>query len=173
MEYGYTVMQPNEPFEPFCSGKIFIDQTGNAGTPAYDELTHLLSRGDQVTIPSLTCLGCSLSQILDRWSRIRETGSRVVILDWEDCNAANPALMDSLMEYIHQIQDRLKQSGARNMIRRPVCASGPKPKTIPAEFEQVSEWYKQGQISSRAAAEQLNVSHTTFLRWYRTIPLMD
>ena len=46
MEYGYTVMQPNEPFEPFCSGKIFIDQTGNAGTPAYDELTHLLSRGD-------------------------------------------------------------------------------------------------------------------------------
>ncbi len=24
MNYGYTCMRPNEPFEPFCDGKIFI-----------------------------------------------------------------------------------------------------------------------------------------------------
>lgn len=59
------------------------------------------------------------------------------------------------------------------MIRRSMVQSGPKPKDIPVEFEEISEKYKQGDISSRGAAEQLHVSHTTFLRWCRTVSELE
>ena len=67
----------------------------------------------------------------------------------------------------------MKKSGRRNSLRRNLKQAGPKPKEIPAEFDVLSESYKAGRISSRAAAEQLNVSHTTFIRWCRTLPDLD
>ena len=74
MNYGYTCMRPNEPFEPFCDGKIFIDQVGDVRMPAFEELTHVLVDGDLVTIPSLVCLGCTFAQICERWDMLRGTG---------------------------------------------------------------------------------------------------
>ncbi|OLU46760.1 hypothetical protein BO223_01685 [Faecalibaculum rodentium] len=63
--------------------------------------------------------------------------------------------------------------GTRPSLRRNFSQVGPKSKEIPAEFDMLSESYKQGRISSRAAAERLNISHTTFLRWCRTILPME
>ncbi len=167
MNYGYTCMRPNEPFEPFCDGKIFIDQVGDVRMPAFEELTHVLEQGDLVTIPSLLCLGYTFHHIKERWERIRETGSRVVILDCEDLQGDGPELMDRMILYMHEtLVDRmilymhetleqLKKSGRRNSLRRNLKQAGPKPKEIPAEFDVLSESYKAGRISSRAAAEHL------------------
>lgn len=173
MEYGYTCMKPNVPFESFCDGKIFIDQVGDAQIPAFEELTHVLADGDLVTIPSLVSLGCTFAQICERWDMLRETGARVLVLDYPDSQGADPELLDRLMEYMKKTQEQLRQSGARPSLRRNYSQVGPKPKEIPAEFDMLSESYKQGRISSRAAAERLNISHTTFLRWCRTIPPME
>ena len=173
MNYGYTCMRPNEPFEPFCDGKIFIDQVGDVRMPAFEELTHVLEQGDLVTIPSLLCLGYPFHHIKERWERIRETGGRVVILDCEDSQGDDPELMDRMILYMHETLEQLKKSGRRNSLRRNLKQAGPKPQEIPAEFDVLSESYKAGRISSRAAAEQLNVSHTTFIRWCRTLPDLD
>lgn len=173
MNYGYTSMRPDEPFEPFCVGKIFIDQLGDAKLPAFEELIHVLNPEDQVMVPSLVCLGWSFSRIWERWERIRDTGARIVILDWPDSQTMAPELLDRMVHYLQHTQEELKNSGSINVIRRSMAQSGPKPKDIPVEFEEISEKYKQGDISSRGAAEQLHVSHTTFLRWFRTIPLME
>lgn len=173
MNYGYTCMRSNEPFEPFCDGEIFIDQVGDVRMPAFEELTHVLEQGDLVTIPSLLCLGYTFHHIKERWERIRETGSRVVILDCEDSQGDDPELMDRMILYMYETLEQLKKSGRRNSPRRNLTQKGPKPKEIPAEFDVLSESYKAGRISSRAAAEQLNVSHTTFIRWCRTLPDLD
>lgn len=173
MNYGYTCMRPNEPFEPFCDGKIFIDQVGDVRMPAFEELTHVLVDGDLVTIPSLVCLGCTFAQICERWDMLRGTGARVLVLDYPDSQKADPETLDRIMEYMKKTQEQLRQSGTRPSLRRNFSQVGPKSKEIPAEFDMLSESYKQGRISSRAAAERLNISHTTYLRWCRTILPME
>lgn len=108
MNYGYSSMWPDEPFEPFCAGKIFIDQVGDAKLPAFEELIHVLNAGDQVTVPGLVCLGCSFSRIWERWERIRDTGARIVILDWPDSQTMDPELLDRMVHYLQHTQEELK-----------------------------------------------------------------
>lgn len=103
-------------------GKIFIDQVNAGIRPAFDKLVRTLEKGDQVTIPSLSCLGSTFSQICEKWDRLIEKEVSVLVQDYDNDASA-------FMAYLEKIQ---------------------------------------GQISSRDAAERLNVSHTTFLRWCRT-----
>ena len=44
---------------------------------------------------------------------------------------------------------------------------GAKPKEKPAEYEGLAEAWRRGEVSARKAAEQLHVSHPTFLRWVK------
>ena len=44
-----------------------------------------------------------------------------------------------------------------------------KVKEIPEKFEEICRRCKQGELSTRQAAELLGVSHTTFYRRYRKI----
>ena len=42
---------------------------------------------------------------------------------------------------------------------------GAKPKARPSEYESLAEAWRRGDLSARRAAEQLHVSHPTFLHW--------
>ena len=42
---------------------------------------------------------------------------------------------------------------------------GRKPKEKPKEFEAMKALWKENAISARSAAEQLGITHSTFLRW--------
>ena len=44
---------------------------------------------------------------------------------------------------------------------------GRTPKERPATFHSLREQWLAGKVSARAAAHQLNVAHSTFLRWCR------
>lgn len=140
-------------------GKIFIDQVNAGIRPAFDKLVRTLEKGDQVTIPSLSCLGSTFSQICEKWDRLIEKEVSVLVQDYDNDASA-------FMAYLEKIQGQIRedQKPFGNSSSKP----GAKPKQIPEEFETLRLFYKQGQISSRDAAERLNVSHTTFLRWCRT-----
>ena len=164
MKYGYTCMQANEPFEPFCEGKIFIDRMGETARPALEELLHILNEEDTVVIPTLSCLGPAFAQISDTWQQLRLSGASLVILDYPDSQVMPRDALDRMVGYLAVLHEHLSR---RKTARHGHSQPGPKPKEIPEEFKFLSETYRTGGISSRAAAEQLHVSHTTFLRWCR------
>lgn len=158
MNYGYACVRPDVPLEPFCMGKIFIDQGSDGIRPAFEKLMGVIQRGDQVTLPTLSCLGSSFSQICDKWDRLKNKDVRIIVQDYGND-------VSEFMAYLEKIQGQIcdEQMSVVYSSSKP----GARPKQVPAEFETLSELYKQGRLSSRDAANRLNISHTTFLRWCR------
>lgn len=72
MQYGYTMMDASQRIEPFCAGKIFLDQRGDESRPGFRQLLHTLRKGDTVTIPSLSCLGSTLLQLSVKWEELTD-----------------------------------------------------------------------------------------------------
>lgn len=159
MEYGYLCLRPGMPFEPFCQGKIFVDQAAELKRPAFDQLTNTVGQKDKVVLPTLSCLGNTFSQILSRWNLLKEKGVQIEVIDCME-------QADSFMAYLEKMREQMKECQIKT--ERNCSKPGARPKEIPEEFEALSQFYRQGRISSRDAADRLNVSHTTFLRWCRT-----
>ena len=168
MQYGYTMMDTARHLEPFCSGRIFQDQSGQQGQPGFDRLLDTVQKGDSVTIPSLSCLGSTISQMCAKWGELTRRDVTVSLLDFPE----NPASRDSLsgfMTYLlgtEQTMRRNSQEARQRKIRKGELRLGRRPKKIPPRFGQIRQSYEEGTLSAREAAARLGVSHTTFLRWY-------
>lgn len=159
MEYGYLCLRPGMPFEPFCQDKIFVDQAAELTRPAFNQLTNTVRRQDTVVLPTMSCLGNTFSQILNRWNLLKEKGVQIVVIDCKE-------QAEDFMAYLEKMREQMnteQQTTERNCSR-----PGARPKEIPEEFDALSQFYRQGRISSRDAADRLHISHTTFLRWCRT-----
>lgn len=163
------------------SKNIFVDkQSGkDFNRPAYKRLTKKLKPSDTLVIKSIDRLGRNYSDIIDQWRLItKDKHVSIKVLDMPILNQVESDLTGTLiadivlqlLSYVAQTErDFIRQRQAEGIaaaISRGVHF-GRRPKKRPAIFSTLRDDWLAGKVSSRVAAKQLNVAHSTFLRWCR------
>ena len=193
MEYGYARVSTKEQneqrqiiaLEEFGLNlrQIFIDkQSGKDFERAnYQRLTRRLKEGDTLVVKSIDRLGRNYGEILEQWRILtKEKSVDIVVLDMPllDTRARGQDLTGTFIaDLVLQILSYVAQT-EREMIRKRqaegIAAAkargvkfGRRPLPLPESYEDVRQKWESGQLSARAAAIALGVSHSTFLKWTR------
>jgi len=148
--------------------------------PGYRNLLKKLKPEDTLVIKSIDRLGRNYEEILEQWRIItKEKGVTVVVLDMplldtrQGHDLTGTLIADivlQLLSYVAQterefIRQRQKEGIAAAKARG--VQFGRKPLERTEQFEKLREQWQHGEISARLAAEQLNITHKTFLKWVR------
>ena len=159
---------------------IFVDkQSGkDFDRDKYKRLVRKMKNGDTLIIKSIDRLGRNYDEILEQWRILtKEKGISIVVLDMPllDTSQAKDLTGTLIADIVLQLLSYVAQT-EREFIRQRqaegIAAAkargvrfGRKAMEIPEKFEGCWELWRQGQISSRRAAEMLQVSQSTFMRW--------
>lgn len=162
---------------------VFDKQSGkNFDRPGYMKLVRKLKAGDVLVIKSIDRLGRNYEEILEQWRHItKEKEAHVVVLDMplldtrqgKDLTGVLIAdIVLQLLSYVAQterefIRQRQKEGIAAAKARG--VRFGRKPIEKPDNYDEVMEAWKNKEISSRQAAQQLGVSHTAFQNWIKKL----
>lgn len=167
-EYG--IEEPN----------IFLDKMSGSDfkRPQYRKLLKKLKKGDLLVIKSIDRLGRNYGEILEQWRKItKEIGTDIEVLDmpllntnFMNENLTGVFIADLVLQilayvaetersFIHQRQ----AEGIAAAKARGVKFGCPKTE-LPDEFEKYFEMWKNGKISTRKAARELQISHSAFYR---------
>lgn len=190
--YGYirvsTVSQNDDrqwlAMEKFGVSKecVFADkQSGkDFNRPGYNELLKKLRPGDTLVIKSLDRLGRKYDEVIEQLDIItRQKEVDLVVL--------NLPLLDTCKNYGHDLTEKLitnlfiqifsyAAQLERDMniqrTKEGIAAAkargvkfGRKPKSKPAEFEEIRRKWAAGELSERKAAKALGISRPTFHKW--------
>lgn len=193
MNYGYARVSSKEQNEQrqmialtefgIAKKNIYMDkQSGkNFDRPRYKRLVKKLRPGDLLVIQSIDRLGRNYGEILEQWRVItKEKRVDIVVLDMPllDTRARGQDLTGTFIaDLVLQILSYVAQT-EREMIRKRqaegIAAAkawgvkfGRRPLPLPESYEDVRQKWESGQLSARAAAIALGVSHSTFLKWTR------
>ena len=149
--------------------------------PGYQRLMDQLQPEDTLVIKSIDRLGRNYKDILEQWRVItKEKQAAIVVLDMQLLDTrrgvydlTNTLVADIVLQLLSYVAET-ERSFIRQRQAEGIAAAkarGQKfgrPKLLrPAEFEQLKEQYKSGDISSRQAAKQLKISHVSFLKWVK------
>ena len=170
-EFGVT---DNYIYTDKQSGKDF-------DRPKYKQLIKRLKPDDILVIKSIDRLGRNFFEILEQWKMITtDKQAAIVILDMpildtrKQKNDLTSQLISSLvlqlLSYVAQVERDFIRQRQREGIDAAMARGvkfGRSPMIRPVQFDSVREPWKQGKISARAAARQLSISHSTFLRWVK------
>lgn len=163
---------------------IFVEkQSGkDFNRPQYKRLLRKIKAGDTLVIKSIDRLGRNYDEIIEQWRIInKEKQAAIVVLDMPllDTRQGRDLTGTLIADIVLQLLSYVAQTEREFMKRRQaegIAAAkargvqfGAKPKRKPDEFRQLVESWRKGNISSRTAAKEIGVSHTTFLRWERDI----
>ena len=193
MNYGYirvSTRDQNEERQRLAMGELEIPeknlyrdhQSGkDFDRPQYRKLVRRLKRDDVLYIKSIDRLGRNYREILEQWRVItKEKRVDIVVLDMPllDTRARGQDLTGTFIaDLVLQILSYVAQT-EREMIRKRqaegIAAAkargvkfGRRPLPLPESYEDVRQKWESGQLSARAAAIALGVSHSTFLKWTR------
>ena len=159
---------------------IFLDkQSGkDFNRPQYQKLIRKLKKGDTLVIKSIDRLGRNYDEIIEQWRIItKEKEAAIVVLDMplldtrQGRDLTGTLIADivlQLLSYVAQTErEFIKKRQAEGIAAAKAKGVhfGVKPKEKPPGFEAYHEQWLQGDISARAAAKALNVTHPTFLKW--------
>ncbi|MBQ6504876.1 MAG: recombinase family protein [Flexilinea sp.] len=162
--------------------QIYIDRMSgkNFNRPQWKRLKRRLKRGDVLVVKSIDRLGRAYDDIAEEWRFItKEIGADIVPLDEKTLDTRS---IDSLVEkLVKDIIFRVQSFSAENertliLRRQAEGIAAAKARGVrfgrpelprPKDFEAVADRWRTGQISARRAAQLLNVSHPTFLKWVR------
>lgn len=151
--------------------------------PAYQKLIKRLKAGDLLIIKSIDRLGRNYNDILVQWQYItKEIGADILVLDMDlldtrqkSGNLTGTLIADLVLQifaYVAQVErEFIRQRQAEGISAAKMSGKklGRPLMTMPDEFETVCEKCRSGELSTRKAARQLGVSHTTFYRRYKKI----
>lgn len=151
--------------------------------PAYQKLIKRLKVGDLLIIKSIDRLGRNYNDILVQWQYItKEIGADILVLDMDlldtrqkSGNLTGTLIADLVLQifaYVAQVErEFIRQRQAEGISAAKMSGKklGRPLMTMPDEFETVCEKCRSGELSTRKAARQLGVSHTTFYRRYKKI----
>ncbi len=146
--------------------------------PGYQELLQRLRPGDTLVIKSIDRLGRNYEEILHQWRLLTKTMDvGVVVLDMplldtrrgKDLTGVLIAdIVLQLLSYVAETErENIRQRQAEGIAAakaRGVRFGAPR-KEPPKDFDRVRGRWARGELSARRAAEQLGVSHKTFIRW--------
>ena len=148
--------------------------------PGYRRLLRKLKPGDTLVIKSIDRLGRNYDEILEQWRVItKEKQADVVVLDMplldtrrgKDLTGTLIAdIVLQLLSYVAQTERefiRQRQAEGIAAAKANGVKFGRSPLPRPPRFYQLQEEWREGRISSREAAHQLNICHQTFLNWIK------
>lgn len=146
--------------------------------PAYNRLLKKLKRDDLLVVKSIDRLGRNYEEIITQWKHItKEIGADILVIDMPllDTRKDKDLLGTFISDLVLQVLSFVSETERENIRQRQnegisaAKARGVKfgrPKLpVNKEFERLYELWACGKISSRTAAQQLNVSQGTFLNW--------
>lgn len=189
--YGYlrvSTRDQNEArqkiaLEAFGVDRMFMDkQSGkDFNRPAYKQMLARLKPGDVLVIKSIDRLGRNYQEILEQWRIItKEKRADVVVLDMplldtrRGRDLTGTLIADIVLQLLSYVAEQ-ERSFIRQRQAEGIAAAkargqrfGPPPKERPEMLSKYVAMWKGGSISAREAARQLQIAHSTFLKWART-----
>ncbi len=188
MEYGYVRVSTKEQNEDrqiialkeFGVGRIYLDKQSGKDfeRPNYKRMLRKLRSGDTVVIKSIDRLGRNYKEILEQWRIItKEKDCAVVVLDMplldtrQSRDLTGTLIADivlQLLSYVAQTERefiRQRQAEGIAAARAKGVKFGRTPMERPAAYEELKNLVLRRKLSARAAARQLGITHSTFLRW--------
>ena len=159
---------------------IFLDKMSGQdfSRPQYIRLLKKLKKGDVIIIKSIDRLGRNYGEILEQWRKItKEIGADIQVIDMPLLNTNSfhedltgifiSDLVLQILAYVAETERAfIKQRQAEGIAAAKLkgVRFGCKRIEVPEEFEKYYQMWCQGEISSRKAAEALQINHTTFYR---------
>lgn len=190
MEYGYARVSTKEQNEQRqiialmafgVSGKcIYVDKQSGRDfeRPQYQRLVRKLKDGDTLVVKSIDRLGRNYEEILEQWRIItKEKAAAIVVLDMPLLDTRNNRdltgmliadIVLQLLSYVAQTErEFIRQRQAEGIAAAKLrgVQFGRKPKEKPPEYPMVLEAWRRKELSARAAATRLGVTHKTFQKW--------
>ena len=192
MEYGYVRVSTREQNElrqvvalkefGISEKRIYVDKQSGKDfeRPNYKRLMRKLKGGDTIVIKSIDRLGRNYDEILEQWRVItKEKGVSIVVLDMPLLNTAQSKdltgtliadIVLQLLSYVAQTERefiRQRQAEGIAAAKARGVKFGRPTMEHPTEYEQIKAQWQHKELSARAAAKKLGITHGTFLRWVR------
>ena len=190
MEYGYARISTKEQNERrqlvalrdfgIKNDKIYMDKQSGKDFERiqYRRLLRTRKSGDTLVVKSIDRLGRNYEEILEQWRIItKEKQAAIVVLDMplldtrQNRDLTGTLIADivlQLLSYVAQTERefiRKRQAEGIAVARQQGVKFGRKPMERPVEYSELKKLWEQGEVSARKAAEQLGITHRTFLRW--------
>ena len=190
MEYGYVRVSTKEQNEQrqmialrefgLKDEQIFMDKQSGKDfeRKSYKRMIRKIKSGDTIVIKSIDRLGRNYDEILEQWRIItKEKQVAVVVLDMplldtrQNRDLTGTLIADivlQLLSYVAQTERefiRQRQAEGIAAAKEQGVKFGCKPMERPPEFEELKAQWKNREISARAAAKRLGITHRTFLTW--------
>ena len=151
--------------------------------PQYKRLLRRLKGGDTLVVKSIDRLGRDYSEIQNQWRIItKEKKANIVVLDMPLLDTRQKGrdltgtfiadLVLQILSYVAQVErENIKQRQAEGIAvaKAKGVRFGREKMPIPEEFYALRTRYREGSITARAAARELGVAHSTFLKWNQSI----
>ena len=151
--------------------------------PQYKRLLRRLKGGDTMVVKYIDRLGRDYSEIQNQWRIItKEKKANIVVLDMPLLDTRQKGrdltgtfiadLVLQILSYVAQVErENIKQRQAEGIAAAKAKAVrfGREKMPIPEEFYALRTRYREGSITARAAARELGVAHSTFLKWNQSI----
>ena len=159
---------------------IFLDKISGKdfNRPQYLRLLKKLKQGDLLVVKSIDRLGRNYSEILEQWRKItKEIGADIQVLDMPLLdtgsmheNLTGVFISDLVLQILAYVAETersfIKQRQAEGIAAAKVrgVRFGNARKELPDRFDEYFQRWENGEISTRKAAEELQISHSTFYR---------
>ena len=188
--YGYARVSTREQNEArqvaalvgagVLAGDIYMDKQSGADFERvqYQRMLRRLGPGDTLIVKSIDRLGRNYTEILEQWRIITKSKrAAIVILDMplldtrENRDLTGQLIADivlQLLSYVAQTErEFIRQRQAEGIVaaRERGVHFGRDATPISENFPQTLAEWRAKKLGSRAAAERLGVSQTTFLKW--------
>lgn len=193
MEYGYVRVSSKEQNEQrqmvamadfgILQKNLFLDKQSGKDfhRPAYQKMLKKVTSHDTIVVKSIDRLGRNYDEILEQWRVItKEKGASIVVLDMPllDTREKNRDLTGVFIaDLVLQILCYVAQSERENIKQRQAegiavakdngVQFGRPKKKKPKKFPIICERHRRGELNLTEAAEELDISRTTFARWYK------
>lgn len=192
MEYGYIRVSTREQNEQrqfiamrefgIPQNRIYMDKQSGKDFEwkSYKKMVRKLKKDDTLVVKSIDRLGRNYEEILEQWRIItKEKQAAIVVLDMplldtrRNRDLTGTLIADivlQLLSYVAQTERefiRQRQAEGIAAAKRNGVKFGRKPMERPNGLESLKEQWLHGELSARAAAKQLGVTHSTFLRWVK------
>lgn len=166
-------------------GNIVLDKQSGKDfeRPGYRRLVRRLKAGDTFVIKSIDRLGRNYEEILEQWRLLtKEKQVVIVVLDMplldtrRDRDLTGVLIADivlQLLSYVARTErefNRQRQAEGIAAAKARGVHFGRKCKERGEHYEEVLAAWRRGELSGRAAAKELGVSHGTFQRWSKNDP---
>lgn len=192
MEYGYVRVSTREQNEQrqvvalmeygIAEQRIYMDKQSGKDfeRPNYKRLIRKIKSGDTLVIKSIDRLGRNYDEILEQWRIItKEKQAAIVVLDMplldtkQNRDLTGTLIADivlQLLSYVAQTERefiRQRQAEGIAAAKARGVKFGRQAMERPSGYETIKIQWQRSELSARAAAKQLGITHGTFLRWVR------